>query len=40
MNHVFVDLENVHAVETSVIGARSVHFTLLLGAKQTRLDAS
>ena len=39
MNHVFVDFENVHHVGSSLIGARSVSFTLLLGAKQTKLDA-
>ena len=39
MNHVFVDFENVHHVGSSLIGARSVSFTLLLGAKHTKLDA-
>ena len=39
LNHVFVDFENVHQVDTSVIGAKSVNFTLLLGAKQAKLDA-
>ena len=39
MNHVFVDFENVHEVDPSVIGARSVSLTLLLGARQTKLDA-
>lgn len=39
MNHVFVDLENVHQVDSSLIGTKSVSFTLLLGAKQTKLDA-
>ena len=39
LNHVFVDFENVHQVDLSVIGAKSVNFTLLLGAKQTKLDA-
>ncbi len=39
LNHVFVDFENVHQVDVSVIGAKSVNFTLLLGAKQTKLDA-
>ena len=38
-HHVFVDFENVHQVDVSVIGAKSVNFTLLLGAKQTKLDA-
>lgn len=39
INHVFVDFENVHEVDASVIGTKSVSFTLLLGAKQTKLDA-
>ena len=40
MNHVFVDFENVHEVDPVVICARSVSLTLLLGARQTRLDAA
>jgi hypothetical protein len=40
MNHVFVDYENVHEVNPAVIGARSVSLTLLLGARQTKLDAA
>jgi hypothetical protein len=40
MNHVFVDFENVHEVDPAVIGARSVSLTLLLGARQTKLDAA
>ena len=39
-NHVFVDFENVHQIDLSVIGARSVCFTLLLGARQKRLDVA
>ena len=39
LNHVFVDFENVHQIDASVIGAKAVSFTLLLGAKQTKLDA-
>lgn len=39
LNHVFVDFENVHHVDVAVIGARAVNFTLLLGPKQTKLDA-
>ena len=39
LNHVFVDFENVHQIDVAVIGAKSVNFTLLLGAKQTKLDA-
>ena len=40
MNHVFVDYENVHEVDPALIGARSVSLTLLLGARQSRLDAA
>jgi hypothetical protein len=40
VNYVFVDYENVKHVELSVIGARTVHLTLLLGPLQTRLDAA
>lgn len=39
MNHVFVDFENVHEIDLSIIGKKSVSFTLLLGANQKRLDA-
>ncbi len=39
MNHVFVDYENVHEVDASILGAKSVTLTLLLGARQTKLDA-
>lgn len=39
MNHVFVDFENVHQIDLSKIGGKSVSFLLLLGARQTRLDA-
>lgn len=39
LNHVFVDFENVQEIDASVIGEKSVTFTLLLGAKQTKLDA-
>ena len=38
VNHVFVDFENVHTVDTSLIGAKAVTLTLLMGAKQTKLD--
>jgi hypothetical protein len=38
LHHVFVDFENIHHVDVSVIGAKSVNFTILLGANQTRLD--
>ena len=39
MNHVLVDFENVHQVDLALIGARSVIFTLMVGAKQTKLDS-
>jgi hypothetical protein len=39
LNHVFVDFENVHHVDTSMIGAEGFHFTLFLGAKQTKISA-
>ena len=39
-NHVFVDFENVHQIESGVIGDTSVTFTLLLGAKQKKLDVA
>lgn len=38
MNHVFLDYENVHQIDLSLIGAESVSFTLLVGAKQSKLD--
>lgn len=37
-NHVFVDFENVHEVDLSVIGAKTVTLTLLLGPRQAKLD--
>lgn len=40
MNHVFVDFENVHEINLSVIGNKAVTFTLLLGAKHSKLDVS
>lgn len=40
VNHVFVDYENVHAVDPAIIGSKTVHVTLLLGAKNTKLDAT
>ena len=40
MNHVFVDYENVHEIDLAVIGRKCVTFTLLLGAKQSKLDVS
>jgi len=38
MNHVFVDFENVHEIDLSVIGNKAVSFTLLLGAKHSKLE--
>ena len=38
VNHVFVDFENVHAVDPAIIGAKSVSLVLLIGAKQAKLD--
>lgn len=38
MNHVFVDFENVHQVDLTLIGAKGVSFTLMVGPKQTKLD--
>lgn len=38
VHYVFVDYENVHRVDLSVIGSKAVQCTLLLGARQTRLD--
>ena len=39
MNHVFVDFENVHQVDLTLIGAKAVSFTLMVGPKQTKLDS-
>jgi hypothetical protein len=38
MNHVFVDFENVYQVDLSLIGAKAVSFTLVIGANQTKLN--
>jgi hypothetical protein len=40
INHVFVDFENVHEVDLSVIGSKAVSFTLLVGPRQTKLDVA
>ena len=37
VNHVFVDFENVHEIDLSVIGQETVRFTLLIGARQTKI---
>ena len=39
MNHVLVDFENVHHIDPAIIGAKAVSLTILVGAKQTKLDA-
>ena len=38
-NHVFVDFENVQEIDFAALGNKPATYTLLLGAKQTRLDA-
>lgn len=38
VNYVFVDFENVPDVDLSFIGEKTVHLTLLLGPRQTRLE--
>lgn len=40
LNHVFVDFENVHQIDFSVMGSKPVHFTLLVGARQPRMDVA
>jgi hypothetical protein len=40
VNHVFVDFENVHEIDHTVIGSKAVTFTLLVGPHQTKLDVS
>ena len=40
LHHVFVDFENVHKVDLTIIGSKAVTFTLLVGAKQSKLDVS
>ena len=40
VNYVFVDYENMHEVDLTLIGSKTVHFTLLLGARQSKLDAT
>ena len=40
VNHVFVDFENVHKVDITVIGSKTVSFTLLVGPRQIKLDVS
>lgn len=40
VNHVFVDFENVHHVALAAIGGKDIRLTLLLGARQTKLDVA
>lgn len=40
LNHVFVDFENVHEIDLAAIGGQGVRFTLLMGARQTRLEVN
>jgi hypothetical protein len=40
VNHVFVDYENVHKLDLSIIGHKAVSFTLLVGPRQSKLDAA
>ena len=40
VNYVFVDYENVPGVDLSCIGEKAAHVTLLLGARQTKLDVT
>src|SRR5215831_6557733 len=39
VNHIFVDYENVHTVDSSIFGNKTVHLTLLLGANKAKLDS-
>jgi hypothetical protein len=39
-NHVFVDFENVTRIDPTILKSKNVNFTLLLGARQTKLDAT
>jgi hypothetical protein len=40
LNHVFIDFENVNLIDRTIIGAESFHFTIFIGAKQTKLETS
>jgi hypothetical protein len=40
VNHIFVDYENVCEVDPAIIGQKTVHLTLLLGAQRAKLDAT
>ena len=39
-NHVFVDFENVSRIDPTILESKNVTFTLLLGARQTKLDVT
>jgi hypothetical protein len=39
-NHVFVDFENVTRIDPTILKSKNVSFTLLLGARQTKLDVT
>jgi len=38
VNHVFVDYENVHQIDLSIIGSKAITFTLLVGPTRKTLD--
>jgi len=38
VNHVFVDFENVHKIDLTVIGKKAVSFILLVGPRQTKIS--
>jgi hypothetical protein len=40
VNHIFVDCENVPALEHSLIGRKGFSVTVLIGARQTKLDGA
>ncbi|HUS34414.1 MAG TPA: PIN domain-containing protein [Verrucomicrobiae bacterium] len=40
VNYVFVDYENMHELDPALIGRKTVHLTLLLGAHQKKLDST
>jgi hypothetical protein len=38
VSHVFVDFENVHDVDLTIVGAKNVRLTILIGSRQTKLE--
>lgn len=40
VNHIFVDCENVPALDLSLIGRKGFSVTVLIGARQTKLDGA